>query len=153
VLSPSLPLIKWMEEEGVTSDFLKNFDWSRPDFPQISQEEMDQIEGPTARFFMERTKAELLEGAVKNRIMLYPVSTTPDLLGSVQLKSRDFWQEIEHPELGVTLTYPGAFAAASEAKPHISRRAPHVGEHNSEIYGELGITGEKLAKLKQSGII
>src|SRR4030042_6256714 len=27
VLSPSLPLIKWMEEGGGTSDFLKNFDW------------------------------------------------------------------------------------------------------------------------------
>ncbi|MFC1946969.1 CaiB/BaiF CoA transferase family protein [Chloroflexota bacterium] len=153
VLSPSLPLIKWMEEEGVTSDFLKEFDWQRPDFPQISQEEMDQIEEPTARFFMERTKAELLEGAVKYRIMLYPVSTTPDLLESVQLKSRNFWQEIEHPELETTLTYPGAFAVTTEAKPVISRRAPYIGEHNSEIYGELGMTEEKLAGFKQSGII
>ncbi|HEY94832.1 MAG TPA: CoA transferase [Dehalococcoidia bacterium] len=153
VLSPSFPLIKWMEEEGVTSEFLKNFDWERPDFPQISQEEMDQIEEPTARFFMERTKAELLEGAVKNRIMLYPVSTTPDLLESVQLKSRDFWQEIDHPELGITLTYPGAFAATSEAKPNLSRRAPHIGEHNREIYGELGLTEEKIEELKQSGVI
>jgi len=153
VLSPSLPLIKWMEEEGVTSDFLKKFDWERPDFIQISQEEMDQIEEPTARFFMERTKAELLEGAVKYRIMLYPVSTTPDLLESVQLKSRDFWQNVEHPELGVILTYPGAFAATSEAKPRISRRAPDIGEHNGEIYGELGITEERLAELKRVGVI
>jgi crotonobetainyl-CoA:carnitine CoA-transferase CaiB-like acyl-CoA transferase len=153
VLSPSLPLIKWMEKEGMTSDFLKNFDWNRLDFPQISQEEMDQIEEPTARFFMERTKAELLEGAVKYRIMLYPVSTTPDLLESIQLKARDFWQEIEHPELETTLTYPGAFAVTSKASPKLTRRAPHIGEHNNEVYDELGITEEKLVKLKQSGVI
>jgi crotonobetainyl-CoA:carnitine CoA-transferase CaiB-like acyl-CoA transferase len=154
VLSPSLPLIKWMESEGVTSDFLKKFDWERPDFADISQEEMDQIEKPTAKFFLERTKAELLEGAVKYRIMLYPVATVNDLLESPQLKSRNFWQEIDHPELGTTLTYPGAFAVMSESPPRISRRAPLIGEHNNEIYrGELGMTEEELALLKRSGVI
>jgi crotonobetainyl-CoA:carnitine CoA-transferase CaiB-like acyl-CoA transferase len=154
VLSPSLPLIKWMESEGITSDFLKNFDWDRPDFMKISQEEMDQIEKPTAKFFMNHTKAELLDGAVKYRVLLYPVNTTPDLLESVQLKARDFWQTIEHPELGATLTYPGAFAYTSEARPHISFQAPLIGEHNSDIYEkELGMTREKLILLKQAGVI
>lgn len=154
VLSPSLPLIKWMEEEGYTSEFLKNFDWDRPDFIKISQEEMDQIESPTIDFFMAHTKAELLEGAVKRRVLLYPVSTVDDMLDSPQLASRDFWQEVEHPELGTTLTYPGAFAYSSEARPRIYRRAPLIGEHNSEIYeDELGLEKEKLVLLKQAGII
>ncbi|MEE8418738.1 MAG: CoA transferase, partial [Dehalococcoidales bacterium] len=154
VLSPSLPLIKWMESEGVTSDFIKEFDWETPDFIKISQEEMDQIEEPTARFFMAHTKAELLEGAVKNKAMLYPVATTPDMLESVQLAARGFWQEVEHAELGVSLTYPGAFAATSEAPSRISRRAPLIGEHNEEIYGrELSISKEKLASLKQDGVV
>ncbi|MFC1991755.1 CoA transferase, partial [Chloroflexota bacterium] len=154
VLAPSLPLIRWMEEEGVTSDFLKEFDWNRPDFGKISQEEMDQIEEPTAQFFMAHTKAELLDGAVKNKVMLYPVATTADILESAQLAARGFWVEVEHPELGATITYPGAFANTSEAPPRISRRAPLIGEHNEEIYQkELGISKENLIILKQSGVI
>ncbi|MDP6127628.1 MAG: CoA transferase [Dehalococcoidales bacterium] len=153
-VSPSLPLIKWMENEGVTSDFLKEFDWSRPDFTMISQEEMDQIEEPTARFFMSHTKAELLDGAVKNKVMLYPVSTTADLLENVQLAAREFWQEVKHPELGTTITYPGPFAFIPEVHPRISRRAPLIGEHNQEVYEEeLGISREKLVMFKQAGVI
>jgi len=153
-VSPSLPLIKWMESEGITSDFIKEFDWSRPDFAQISQEEMDQIDEPTARFFMSHTKAELLEGAVKNQVMLYPVATIADILENPQLAARGFWDKVEHPELGTSITYPGAFGISSEMSPEISRRAPLIGEHNEEIFEkELGISKESLVVLKQAGII
>ncbi len=154
VLSPSLPLVKWMESEGYTSEFLRNFDWEKTDFMKISQEEMDRIEEPTGRFFMAHTKAELLEGAVERRVLLYPVNTPADLTGNRQLEARNFWQKIEHPELGTALTYPGPFAMTSEARPHISHRAPLIGEHNSAIYeNELGFSQERLIMLKQAGVI
>ncbi len=86
VLAPSLPLIKWMQAEGSSNEFLDNFNWDMPDFPKISQEEMDKIEEPTARFFMKHTKAELLEGAVKYKVMMYPVATADDMLENRQLE-------------------------------------------------------------------
>ena len=132
---------------------MKNFDWSKFGF-ETTQEEMDKIEAPTGRFFLAHTKKELFEGALKNGVQLYPVSTPADMLDSPQLAAREFWEKVEHPELGTTITYPGAFANASEAPPRISRRAPRIGEHNREIYGkELGISAEKLVILKQSGVI
>jgi len=153
-LSPSLPLIKWMKSEGFTNDFIESFDWQRPDFAQISQEDMDRIEEPTAKFFMEKTKAELLEGCVKHGVMLYPVMTTADMFDNQQLTARDFWTDVEHPELGTKITYPGAFGIFSELSPRISHRAPLIGEHNEEIYtGELGIARDKLVELKRNGII
>lgn len=153
-LSPSLPLIKWMELEGFTNDFLKNFDWERPDFATIPQEEMDQIEEPTARFFMTKTKAELLDGFVKHQIMGYPLATTADMLENPQLAAHNFWVKLEHPELNDTITYAGAFGLFSEAPMRITRRAPLIGEHNEEIYEkELGISKEKLIILKQAGVI
>jgi crotonobetainyl-CoA:carnitine CoA-transferase CaiB-like acyl-CoA transferase len=154
VLAPSLPIIKWMQAEGMSDEFLDSFNWSRPDFGQISQEEMDKIEGPTARFFLTKTKAELLAGAIKYDVMLYPVATTADMLRDPQLKARDFWVDVEHAELGAKITYPGAFGACSETPPRIYRRAPLIGEHNHEIYeGELGISTEQLTVLKQAGVI
>jgi crotonobetainyl-CoA:carnitine CoA-transferase CaiB-like acyl-CoA transferase len=143
-----------MQEEGMSNEFLDSFNWSRPDFGAISQEEMDKIEEPTAKFLLTKTKAELLEGAIKRDVMLYPVATTADMLEDVQLKARNFWVEVEHPELGAKITYPGAFGLCSETPQKITRRAPLIGEHNQEIYqGELGIPLEKLAVLKQADVI
>ncbi len=135
----NLAFINLMEEEGVADDFLKGFDWDTFDLTATAQEVVDRMEEPVGKFFMTHTKAELLEGAVKHHFMLYPVSTTRDIVESVQLAARKFWVEVEHPELGTTITYPGAFTYSSEVSPRISRRAPLIGEHNREIYEkELG---------------
>ena len=143
-----------MEAEGASNEFLRTFNWDRPDFPKISQEEMDKIEEPTARFFMTHTKAELLEGAVKYKVMMYPVATADDMLQNRQLEARKFWVDIEHPELGASFAYPGAFAIFSESPVRITRRAPLIGEHNKEIYqGELGMTAAEMVTLRQSKAI
>ena len=153
-LNPSLPLVRWMESEGFTNDFMKSFNWSSPDFPKTSQEDMNIIEEVTGSFFMAHTKAELLAGAVKYEAMLYPVSTTADMLENPQLIARGFWVELEHPELGANITYAGAFGSSSEMPISITRRAPLIGEHNQEIYEkELGISKENLVMLKQAGVI
>jgi crotonobetainyl-CoA:carnitine CoA-transferase CaiB-like acyl-CoA transferase len=103
---------------------------------------------------MTKTKAELMAGAIERRIMLYPLSTTADLLESPQLAARHFWQDVEHPELGASIKYPGTWAVNSETTPRISRRAPLIGEHNREIYeDELGISRGELQKLAQAGVI
>lgn len=153
-LGPSVPLVKWMQLDGMSTEFLDSFNWARPDFQGVPQEEWDKIEGPTAMFFMTKTKTELLEGAVKHDVMLYPVSTTEDMLEDIQLAARKFWVSVEHPELGASITYPGAFGVCSETPPTISRRAPLIGEHNQEIYtGELGISRENLTILTEAGVI
>ena len=88
------------------------------------------------------------------RSMMYPVATTGDMLENPQLAARGFWVQIEHPELGASITYPGAFGHFSEAPIRITRRAPLIGEHNEEIYGkELGISKDRLLILKQAGVI
>jgi crotonobetainyl-CoA:carnitine CoA-transferase CaiB-like acyl-CoA transferase len=112
------------------------------------------MEEQTIKFFMSHTKAEMMAGAIKNRIMLYPVAAANDMVESPQLAAREFWTRVEHPELGTDISYPGKWANASEAPPVISRRAPLIGEHNQEIYiEELDISGESLAKLKQDGVV
>jgi len=139
----NLPLIEWMDSEGMADDYLKGFDWGTFDLATTTQDVIDGLEEPTVKFFMRYTKAELLEEALKRRIILYPMATTADIRESVQLAARGFWVEVEHPELGTTITYPGALAHTSEAPPRISRRAPLVGEHNQEVYEELALSSEE----------
>jgi len=130
------PLVSWIDSEGMCDDFLREFDWETYDLRQATQETIDRIEEPTARFFLAHTKAELYDGAFRNRVMLYPLLTVDEILGDVQLAAREFWVELEHPELGRSITYPGAFAKTTQAPPGVLRRAPLVGEHNREILEE-----------------
>jgi formyl-CoA transferase len=61
---------------------------------------------------------------------------------------------VEHPELGASLTYPGAFLKATRTPPTIRRRAPLIGEHNAEVYGgELGLSAEELSTMAAAGVI
>ena len=148
------PLVRWMESEGVADDFISNIDWDTYDQMNMSQEVADGIERPTLRLFEKYTKNELLEGALEHNTQLYPLSDTKDILDNIQLKARDFWVELEHPELGASFTYPGPFAKTTELPPTLSRCAPLIGEHNQEIYtDELGISNEQLLTLKQAGVI
>jgi crotonobetainyl-CoA:carnitine CoA-transferase CaiB-like acyl-CoA transferase len=71
-----------------------------------------------------------------------------------QFIERGYWVDIDHPELGTRLTYPGAFVKLSDAECGIRFRAPLIGEHNEEIYvTELGISKQELIALKQSNVI
>ena len=148
------PLIEWMDSEGMADDFLKEFDWDTFDLRATTQGVVDRLGEPTRRFFMSHTKAELYEGGLKHRALVYPIYTTKDIVESIQLSAREFWAEVEHPELDTTITYPGPFARTSEAPPRVWRRAPLIGEHNREIYEkELGLSREELLILKQAKVI
>ncbi|MFC2011962.1 hypothetical protein ACFLVU_02410 [Chloroflexota bacterium] len=68
-LPTNVPLIKWMDAEGMADDFVKEFDWSTFG-AGTSQETVDRIEEVTGRFFMSYTKTELFEGALKHRVMV-----------------------------------------------------------------------------------
>ncbi len=146
-------LVKWMDEEGMASDFLKNFDWANYNIAETTLESQESLEKPIIRFFESHTMTELYEGAIKRDIQLFPVFLPKDLIGSPQLEARNFWVNLEHPELDSTITYPGAFIKLSETPCLIRRRAPRIGEHNLEVYQQLGLCKEELVRLKRTGVV
>lgn len=147
-------MTRWTIEEGLASEAVKNVDWSIWDWQTVSQESVDDITGCFARLFIKHTKAELWEEAQKRGVQLYPVFTAADMLSFPQLSARRYWEEVEHPELGMTITYPGAFTKLAEGSCGIRRRAPCIGEHNEEIYiSEMGMSPKDLALLAQTGAI
>ena len=70
----------------------------------------------------------------------------------LHLKAREYFTEIEHPELG-TLKYPGAPYKFHATYVGAKRPAPLVGQYNQEVYGELGISEKELADLGKAGVI
>jgi len=147
-------LVEWMDSEGMAPDFMKEINWPELDFDRVDQQFRNRFEEPIAEFFRQHTRAEIFQEAVKRRIVLLPVFTPEDMLESSELAARGYWVEVEHPELGAAITYPGAFFKSSETSWRIERRAPLIGEHNEEIYiKEFGFSKEELLILKQNNII
>lgn len=146
-------LVAWMDSEDMATDFLLNLDWDNFDMFTVTREEMDNISNPVGDFFRKHTGKELLEGAVAKGVSIGPLSSMEDLLNDECLDARHFWKEIEHPELGTSITYPREFVKSTEADCSTRFRAPLIGEHNEEIYEEMGLSHQEIESLKQDGII
>lgn len=55
----------------------------------------------------------------------------------VHFKARGFQVGVSHDDLGREITYPGAPYQLPASPWAITRRAPHLGEHNEEVLGSL----------------
>jgi crotonobetainyl-CoA:carnitine CoA-transferase CaiB-like acyl-CoA transferase len=135
-------------------DALKKYDWTQYDTSKITQEERDMLEEEFLKFFATKTKEELYQAAIERAIACSPLNTVEEIVASAQLADRDYFVDVEHPELGATLKYPGAPVKLPECAYRITRRAPRIGEHNAEIYErELGLTADDLRALRTAGAI
>jgi len=147
-------LAQWMDQEGMSDEFLRNFDWDRFDASTYNDELARKLEPFFERFFMTKTKDALFQAALKMQYLLAPVNTIEDLTVHPQLAVRNFWVDLDHPELNVRLTYPGAPFKSNRVSWRIDRRAPLVGEHNPAIYGqELGFADREIRALAKKGVI
>ena len=153
LVKSSQELTKVAVETGV-ADELEGLDWTKFDTSTISQEERSRIDEAFGRFFLTKTKEELMQLAVEKAIVMGPINDVKDLWESRHLSAKGFWKKVEHPELGETIAYPGPPVEISEAPWMVTPRAPLIGEHNGDIYEkELGFPKEQLTMLKARGII
>jgi crotonobetainyl-CoA:carnitine CoA-transferase CaiB-like acyl-CoA transferase len=118
-----------------------------------TQELIDKISKPLADFFLTRTKKEALDAAMSRNISICPLMGNSDLLNDPNLAARDFWIPMEHPELKTSIPYPKQFARSSENDMSTRCIAPLIGEHNTEVYAELGLSNEEMEALKNAGVI
>jgi crotonobetainyl-CoA:carnitine CoA-transferase CaiB-like acyl-CoA transferase len=154
-------LVKWMDEEGLaTQDLLEKKweEWSPGDLFRMGEEkaleEIRKVEEATEKLFARYTKAEIFDRAVQERILVAPCYNAADLAEEVQLQARDFWKEVEHPELGGKILYPGELVKLSSTPIVYRHRAPFIGEHNMEVYcSELGLSPQDYSYLRSIGAI
>jgi crotonobetainyl-CoA:carnitine CoA-transferase CaiB-like acyl-CoA transferase len=105
--------------------------------------------------FIASLPAEEVYHAAQDRGFTWGVVRAPEaLLDDAHLHDRGFWKEVEHPELGRSFVYPGEAAIYNGSPWRISRRAPLIGEHNLEIFGdELGLSRGELSILAENRVI
>jgi crotonobetainyl-CoA:carnitine CoA-transferase CaiB-like acyl-CoA transferase len=76
-----------------------------------------------------------------------------EVLDDPHFVARGFPVEVEHEDLGRSVTYPGTPIRFLGSPMRIARRAPRLGEHNVEVYAELGLGARDLATLRGEGVV
>ncbi|MBL7177048.1 MAG: CoA transferase [Desulfobacteraceae bacterium] len=140
VIKASNEIMKMAAEEGLAGDYA-DYDFHDHDGHTITQEERTALEEILIRFLKTKTKKELMELALEKELILGPLFNIGEIWESPHFRERGYWEEVDHPELGETLTFPGEPFKISAAPWRTTRRAPLIGEHNEEIF--VSITPER----------
>jgi crotonobetainyl-CoA:carnitine CoA-transferase CaiB-like acyl-CoA transferase len=125
---------------------------SEPDVWEAPRGHAEEIDALVTAWLATQGKYEAVEKAQELRLPFTEVLTPADLLDDAQFVDRGFFIEIEHPILG-SFQHLGAPFRLSET-PWQAARAPLLGEHNGEVYGEwLGLSTQDMAVLRQQAVI
>jgi len=152
--SSTRSLFELMSETEEIPEEFKEKEWEEMSMATVTQGELNSLAVVTEKYCAKQNTLAFYDEAVKRRIMLAPLSTTEQLLKNPQLNAREAFVDVQHPELGTAITYPGPWTRFSKSPLVFNRRAPLIGEHNDEIYGEeMGMSKEQVTALKGSGVI
>ncbi len=148
------PLRDWLAEEGLGAElFDKSWDPVFEEGRAVTRAQRDRIDALFQELASRYTAEDFMNKAQAKKIQVGKINTVRDVLEDKHLKE-EYFVKIEHPELGESITYPGAPFKSGTIAWKYARRAPRIGEHNREIYvDELGISPLELAALKEGGVI
>ena len=136
------------------ADFYGMEELRQPRFAEAAQRmdngaEMDAL---MVQGIRDRGRWDLFHEASRNRMLFGLVQTPQDLASCPQLESRGFFREIEHPVMG-RLRLPAVLLNMSFTPYQLRRTAPLLGQHNPEVYSELGYTPRDLTRLRRMDVI
>ena len=143
-------LVAWMDSEGMADDLMDDT-WKDEAY---RLEHLDHIIDVVKRWTKAHTANELFEIGQLMRFPWAPIQSPKDVLQSPQLKTRGFLSPVEYPEIKTRVPCPNLPFGYSSLELKSPRRAPLIGEHNTEVLqGELGLTDKDIERLRSEGVI
>lgn len=137
-------------------EFMGNPEWAGEELfrDRISRaQNMDALKALMTEWLAGWKVQDLYRAAQEHRIPFAPINTMRSLYESEHLQQRNFFVELAQPGLG-SLRMPGMPSRYGNSCWAIRRPAPHLGEHNEEIFcGELGLPQARVTELRQAGVI
>jgi benzylsuccinate CoA-transferase BbsE subunit len=143
-------LIEWVSGDGKAQD-LAGSEWKDFTYRRDHAEHLFDV---LDEWIKDYDCDDLLARAQALRLPYATVRAPESLMEDEQLAARGFFAEVEHPELGRSIRYPGAPYLFGGTPWRIYRRPPLLGEHTGEIlHDDLGKPLDELAALAAEGII
>ena len=137
-------------------EILDHVEWMQdPRFMTIAgrkqnEDELDSLIGDWTKDFPAEQVMALLQGA---GVPAGAVQRGQEMLQDPQLKHRQHYRVLNHPEIGPH-SYNSPAYRLSKTPCEMNRPAPCLGEHNSFVYSELlGISDDEIAQMIIDGTI
>ncbi|UMP04421.1 formyl-CoA transferase [Amycolatopsis sp. EV170708-02-1] len=123
-------------------------DWATPE-ARLSK--LDKAFGMIEEWTEKHTKWEVMEALNAHNIPCGPILSTKELAEDATLAELGSVVEVDHPERGAFKTV-GCPLKLSDSPVEVER-SPLLGEHNAEVFGELGYGADDLDRLRAAGVI
>ena len=114
-----------------------------------NNEELDPI---VADFMASRTQAELLDLFEKADVTVGPVADIQQLMDHPYIDDRAIIVDVPDGDMG-RVPMHSVIPRMSGTPAALRSAAPELGQHNSEIYAELGLAQADLDRLGEKGIV
>lgn len=147
---------KWIDDDGVENPMRVITNWEEFDMAaqDISKDLLNVQQEAIRQFFLRHTKKEITEEGVKRGLNACAVNDPADILGNPQLKTRDYWANIDNTKNNDPLKYPKHFFLSNQTENFVKAAAPVPGEYNDTIYkNELKLSDKEINNLESSGVI
>ncbi|MEV4108579.1 formyl-CoA transferase [Nonomuraea sp. NPDC049695] len=123
-------------------------EWATPDARLPKLDKMFQL---IEEWTIRHDKWTVLDRLNAENIPCGPILSTKELAEDESLREEGIVVTVDHPERGEFVTV-GSPLQLSDSPVEV-RTPPLLGEHNQEIYGELGVSADELVELKTNGVV
>lgn len=112
----------------------------------------DELDEAVGSWISERTTDEVVEAFEEANAAITPVYNIEDIMQDPQYQALDSIITVDDPELG-PIKMQNVLFRLSETPGEVKWSGPRLGEHNKEVYEELGIDEKRLEELTEKGVV
>jgi formyl-CoA transferase len=112
----------------------------------------DELDEAVGAWISERTRDEVVEAFDEAGAAVAPIYSIADIMEDSQYEALDSIITVDDPELG-PVRMQNVLFRLSETPGEVRWSGPRLGEHNEEVYGELGIGKAELEELSEKGVL
>jgi len=126
---------RWMHDEAACSERVAAWDWrvlpALVEAGEFDDDDMQEARALAAAFFEGKSKADVLDAAIRYRLLCIGINDTADLAASEQLGARGYFATVGDGDRARTM--PARWATGSVPLVELRRPAPTLGEHTAEV--------------------
>lgn len=115
-------------------------------------EHADELDAAVGAWIAARDRDEVVRAFEEAQAAVAPIYDIEDVFADPQFQALGTLARVPDPDLG-EVVMPNVLFRLSETPGGIRWAGPHLGEHNAEVYGALGVTPEELAALAERGVV
>jgi len=157
-------VLDWLEELGLRDDFAEAAlleeatSLGKLSFAEIREDDLLRAMFSAGRNAILRIAGAIgayafFRGGQERGFQCGIIYSPEEIMADPHIEARGFPVEVEHPEVGRQIRYPGAPYRFSATPWAVRRRAPLIGEDNADVFAELGLSDDEIEALRRAGTI